>query len=158
MAESTGLRVDESVGQQMAESAGRRAAEKYLLAQAGADGLLDMENVVESAVKVFDTHGVEILKNAGKRDIIVMDELGTMESGAHVFQGEVFRRLERGKPVLGVLKAASTPFLDAIRLRGDVRVIEVTRENRERVVDELCGCFEQMIGQIMDCGNIINRR
>ena len=91
-------------------------------------------------IDAFNATGAEILRDSrahGPGGLIIMDELGFMENEAIVFQEEVFRCLDSETPVLGVLKAVSTPFLDAIRARDDVREIEVTTENREMVFDEL---------------------
>ncbi|MDR1816256.1 MAG: nucleoside-triphosphatase [Clostridiales Family XIII bacterium] len=97
---------------------------------------------------VFDTVGAGILRAAREgaqadTGLILMDELGFMEADALAFQAEVFRCLDAPAPVLGVLKQSLPPgeagfsarsaFLDWIRAREDVRVIVVTRENRDGV-------------------------
>ncbi|MDR0862535.1 MAG: nucleoside-triphosphatase [Oscillospiraceae bacterium] len=83
---------------------------------------------------VFDAFGADIIARAGNRDLIIMDELGRMEEQAERFKAAVFRKLDsREKRVIGVVKQVQTPFLDAVRARPDVRVIEVTRNNRDAI-------------------------
>ena len=91
-------------------------------------------------INAFDKTGVEILRRAlvsAHTRFIIMDELGFMESEAYLFQYEVFRCLDSRIPVLGVLRAASTPFLDAVRMHDNVTVVEVTLENREQVFEKV---------------------
>ena len=74
----------------------------------------------------FEEAGVEILSLSGQADLILMDEVGTMENDAPAFQEKLLGVLDGGIPVLGVLKKKSTPFLRAVISRPDVRVIRVS--------------------------------
>ena len=77
--------------------------------------------------EAFETSGVIALENAlnANVDLIIMDELGFLENEVVLFQQTVFACLDSEIPVVGALKLMSTPFLDAVRSRGDVVVIEV---------------------------------
>ena len=110
--------------------------EKHLIVREGAMRLTSAE---ELAV-VFDGFGCKILDGAGKRGIIVMDELGFLESMALDFQRSVLRHLSGNVPVLGVIKPARTEFLDAIRSHPNVEVLEVTPENRDEILKSLFSC------------------
>jgi nucleoside-triphosphatase len=83
----------------------------------------------------FEEYGVRILKHslAENAGLIIMDELGIFESAAVNFQKQVFAVLESAIPVLGVLKAKPTTFLDEIRDREDVTVVPVSPENRDEL-------------------------
>jgi len=83
---------------------------------------------------VFDEFGTAILNNSGKRDLIVMDELGFMESKANIFQNAVMQHIDGDTLVLGVIKPKRTEFLDGIRNHPNVEVLEVTIDNREDVL------------------------
>jgi len=79
---------------------------------------------------VFDTAGKEILERsmaAGKR-LIIMDELGRCEAEALMFQDKVLEILAADVPVLGVLKKEGNPFLDGIRRRKDVQILDFEQE------------------------------
>ncbi|NLM51887.1 MAG: methyltransferase domain-containing protein [Firmicutes bacterium] len=106
------------------------------------------DNYWVSIPETFDILGVEILQNClkGKPDLIVMDELGFFENDAKLFQKHVFAVLASPIPVLGVLKKKRTPFLDQIRKRSDVKVFEVTRENRDRMYEQIYEEVLQLIG------------
>lgn len=83
--------------------------------------------------ETFETIGVQILQNCLKSnsDLILMDELGHLESQAPLFQELVHRCLSSPIPVLGVIKPRKTPFLDSIRQRADVQVVTITPVNRD---------------------------
>ncbi|MDR2771094.1 MAG: nucleoside-triphosphatase [Clostridiales Family XIII bacterium] len=89
----------------------------------------------EAYAAVFDELGAELLRRAARCDLIVMDELGFMEAEAHIFQAAVFSLLDGARPVLGVVKppAASkkVAFLDRVRAHPNVRLVTLTRENRD---------------------------
>ena len=66
-----------------------------------------------------------------KAELIVMDELGPAEARAEAFQSAVLRVLDGKIPVLGVLQKAESPFLRKAAEHPNVRVLEVTAENRD---------------------------
>ena len=93
----------------------------------------------QGITKAFETRGVEILKNAlhHQSDLILMDELGFFEKEALKFQQKVFELLDGGTKVLGVIKKRSNPFLESIKKRENVMVIEVTLDNRDEILNRL---------------------
>ena len=106
-----------------------QVAERHLVARDYGRRLIPDENMTI----VFDTYAAEILNASGNRDIIVMDELGLLESKSLVFQKAVMRRLAGDIPVLGVIKPAQTEFLNAIRALPNVELREVTVNNRDKM-------------------------
>ena len=88
-------------------------------------------------IGVFDTAGPRILADSRKHDVIIMDELGFLESQSYAFQEAVMKTLDSDVPVLGVIQPRDTMFLNAVRARPDVRLITVTVENRDRILSEL---------------------
>lgn len=87
--------------------------------------------------EVFDTLGVSLLTPSEGADLLIMDELGFLESDSPAFQSAVLSALDDPLPVFGVIKPRSKPFLDAVRAHEKVRVIEVTPETREDILQEL---------------------
>jgi nucleoside-triphosphatase len=67
-------------------------------------------------------------------DLVVIDELGRMELFSVLFQRAVMEALDSVKPVFGTIQVRRNPFLNAVRSRDDVRVIEVTSRNRDALV------------------------
>ena len=74
--------------------------------------------------------------------LVVMDEIGPMETFSEAFCQTVLETLDAGCPLLGTIVQRSTPFSDRIKAREDVEVIEVTPTNRDAMVetifDRLC--------------------
>jgi nucleoside-triphosphatase len=107
--------------------------ERYLVAPDDGDGLKFTENTIAT----FDIHGSNILAASGKREYIIMDELGFLETKSPVFRQAVMRCISGGVPILGVLKSSRTEFLDAIRAHPKVIVREVTAKNRDGILQWL---------------------
>lgn len=82
----------------------------------------------------FDRLGVFALQDAEDADYLVMDELGPHETEAAAFCSRVRELLDGPLPVYGVLQRADSEFLQEIAVREDVRLMEVTRENRNNLL------------------------
>lgn len=70
-------------------------------------------------------------------DVLVMDELGPHEADACAFQQAVMRALDGETPVFGVLQRAESDFLRRVARHPQVRVAEVTVENRDTLAAAL---------------------
>ncbi|WP_088189340.1 nucleoside-triphosphatase [Desulfosporosinus sp. FKA] len=84
----------------------------------------------------FDGYGAQLIRSVradSDSALILMDECGSLESGALVFQQEILAALAGTKPILGVIKLASTGWTDQIREHAKVTLLTVTRENRDRL-------------------------
>ncbi|RXE56677.1 hypothetical protein ABH15_00370 [Methanoculleus taiwanensis] len=68
---------------------------------------------------------------AGEADIIVIDEIGKMEWFSHRFREIVREALDTATPCLATIALKGGREIEALRLRRDVRVVEVTRTNRD---------------------------
>ena len=81
---------------------------------------------------VFDSIGSDILVGSPKNAMLVlMDELGVMESNAVLFKSAVIEVLNGPLCVLGAIKPKQTDFLDTIRSHERSIVFEVTQHNRD---------------------------
>lgn len=81
--------------------------------------------------EVFDTFGVGLLNDTIDSDLIIMDELGTIERESQIFQEKVFDILDGDTCVLGTLKASQDPFLERVGSKENVKVFEVNEDNRD---------------------------
>lgn len=80
----------------------------------------------------FDTYGAELIRTARKHSrLILMDECGSLEKDAVIFQREILESLDGEIPILGVVKLASKGWTDKIRNHPKVTLLEVTKENRD---------------------------
>ena len=77
--------------------------------------------------------GVTALNNAvSESDIVVIDEVGPMELQGKDFQEAVIRAMESQKPVLGIVHwRIKYPLIERIKGRSDVKIYEVTPQNRD---------------------------
>jgi len=78
----------------------------------------------------FDSLGVKILSDTNV-DIIVMDELGFLESSAELFKSKVLTLIDGIIPILGVIKEQYVPWLEQIKYHPKVETISVTQNNRD---------------------------
>jgi nucleoside-triphosphatase len=65
--------------------------------------------------------------------VVVIDEIASMEMSSNVFREAVGAALDGPKSILGSIQMRRYPFLDDIRARPDVELIEVTPENRNEL-------------------------
>ena len=76
--------------------------------------------------ETFDRLGVEILNDSLSASLLLMDEIGFMESKADKFQTKILDILAADTPVLGVIKPKfSNDFLNAIRSHPKVTLLEL---------------------------------
>jgi nucleoside-triphosphatase len=82
--------------------------------------------------------GVEAIRRAidEKVDFIIIDEIGKMELVSKDFQKVVWDALYLGK-VIGTIGLITHPFVAQIYERADLKVVTLTRENREGVFEDL---------------------
>ncbi|NCO27820.1 MAG: hypothetical protein COS15_02145 [Caldiserica bacterium CG02_land_8_20_14_3_00_36_38] len=100
----------------------------------------DEDFLIHPVVEGFENLGVKSLKNAlESKDLVVMDELGFLESEAESFKRTVFEVLKSDRFVLGIIKAERNPFLDEVA--KCVEIVEVTEKNRDNLSQELRRIF-----------------
>jgi nucleoside-triphosphatase len=84
--------------------------------------------------------GVEALRRALQEPsvtVLVVDEIGKMELFSAAFREMVQRTLESPKPLLATVLTGSQPWVNGLKARPDVTVIEVTTENRQAMPDRI---------------------
>lgn len=69
----------------------------------------------------------------GGGQLLVMDEIGFMETCSPQFCRAVLAHLEGNVPVLAAVKDMELPFLDAVRSHPNCTCFFMTRENREEL-------------------------
>ena len=81
--------------------------------------------------KAFDTLGTGILLDSAGADLIIMDELGFLESGAGLFKKTVLETIAGGVQALGVLRLGDVPWHEAIKNDSRVSIYEVNEKTRD---------------------------
>ncbi len=93
-------------------------------------------------ISAIEKVGITAIREGIKRaKIIIIDEIGRMEMYSALFRKEVKNVLDCPLPVLGVIQMKRNSFLDSIRNRGDVTVIQVTPDNRDALPKRLFDIF-----------------
>ena len=86
----------------------------------------------------FNTLGVRYIQCARPDGIIVMDELGFLETGAEAFTAAVLAALAGDIPVIAAVKSrGDVPFLNAVRAAPKGEVFTITPENRDELFERL---------------------
>jgi nucleoside-triphosphatase len=83
--------------------------------------------------------GVSAIQQAvEKADLIVIDEIGKMELFSSEFVVAVREAFDSSKPVLGTIgKNVQHPFVDEVKKRDDVEILNLTRSNRDEVYQKV---------------------
>jgi len=89
------------------------------------------------SIDVFEQEGVRILNESKEADLIIMDELGFLESNAQIFKQAVLDIIAGDIPVFGVLRLGDVPWHLAIKRNPSVTLYDVNKENRDALPQKL---------------------
>lgn len=82
--------------------------------------------------------GVAAVRKAlEKCQVVVIDEIGPMELFSHAFKQVVLEALSSPMFMLATIMARPHPFADHIKKAEGVKLVEVTRQNREVLVERV---------------------
>lgn len=70
-------------------------------------------------------------------DLYVIDEIGKMELFSEKFRKKLMELLSRPSNLLATIAKKGDGFLDEIKKRSDVELIEVTKQDRDRLPGEI---------------------
>lgn len=90
-----------------------------------------------AAAEVFDRFAPKLRKPAPAGGIVLLDELGFMESQAEAFCAAVLELLDGDVPVLAAVKNKDTPFLEAVRNHPKAKCFYITEENRDALLPQV---------------------
>lgn len=94
-------------------------------------------------LEALERLGVARIRRAVARGaLVVVDEIGPMEVLSAAFRRAVLEALASDSPVLGTIVWRSTPFTDRIKAMPGVTVLEITRQNREDLVERVLALLE----------------
>ena len=89
------------------------------------------------SIEIIDRLVVPSLKIADPGGIIIVDEIGKMECLSASFRSAVSNILDSPGLVLGSISQRGGPFIQSIREREDVLLIDITPANRDLLVDSI---------------------
>ncbi len=94
-------------------------------------------------VETLNEIGVEAVYRALEtKEIVVIDEIGRMELFSDKFREAVTAALDSPQRLLGVIHRGQLPFLDTIRSRPDVLILEVNGQNNQQVAERIVSLVE----------------
>lgn len=87
-------------------------------------------------LKTFDAIGVQaVIRALREADLIVIDEIGTMELYSPRFQTILFKVLEGPRPCLATILERAHPVADRIKADREARLHRLTRANAQEIAD-----------------------
>ena len=90
--------------------------------------------------------GVQAIEYAMEKNwLVVIDEIGPMENYSSRFRQAVLSALNGGSPVLGTIVKRRNRFGDEVKRIKQVRVIEVTHDNRDDLVEPILAIISSRI-------------
>lgn len=90
----------------------------------------------KSNPEVFNTVGLSFL-NPEPNQLILMDEIGFMESMSDAFCEKILSLLDGSIPILAAVKTKDTPFLEKIRSHKNASLYLITEDNRDVLYQEI---------------------
>ena len=88
-------------------------------------------------VAAIDAAVDSALAPEGGANVFLVDEIGKMECLSDLFLEAVRRLLETPVPFLATVARRGSGLIAEVKERGDIELLEVTRENRDRLPREL---------------------
>lgn len=85
----------------------------------------------------FDRYAPRILAPVKAGSVMIMDELGYLESSSELFCRAVLERLGGRGPVIAAVKDRDTAFLSSVRSHPGCRCFFITEENRDALYEEV---------------------
>lgn len=88
--------------------------------------------------ETFDRYAQTLREVPETPEVILMDEIGFMESLSEEFQSAILSHLEGDRLVIAAVKHKDTPFLQQVRSHPNCRCFTITPENRDALKEEVC--------------------
>lgn len=108
---------------------------------------------------VLERLGVPALHRALQRGrVAIIDEIGPLEVACEPLREAILACLDGEPPVLGCLARTDDPFLTELAERKDTLVVEVTRENRDTLLDRIFSGLELPRESIAETQRNIERK
>ncbi len=101
----------------------------------------------EAKSAAFDRFAAKMLAQPASGGIIIMDELGFMESSAEAFCAAVMSLLDGSVPVIAAVKTKDAPFLNAVRAHPACKCFYITEGNRDEIYAEVLDFVRRRTGE-----------
>jgi nucleoside-triphosphatase THEP1 len=81
-----------------------------------------------------------------RAELYVIDEIGKMELLSHKFRNKVIDLLAGPSNFLGTIAKKGKGFIEQIKSRNDIELIEITRQNRDHLPDQIAKRIKEYLG------------
>lgn len=95
-------------------------------------------------LEAFDRNAF-LIESAGPDGLLVMDEIGPMESRAPRFRAAVLAAMEREAPILASVRDIEIPFLETVRAHPNARCFYLTCENGEALFSQVLAHLQKQL-------------
>ncbi len=95
-------------------------------------------------LEALESVGLPALEIADAK-LLVIDEIGKMELLSQRFQEAVARALDGATPLLASIMISRHPFADTVKSRDDIRLINLTPENRDSALYEVVTALRELL-------------
>jgi len=85
----------------------------------------------------FECFLEEISLEEKEPNLVIIDEIGKMECFSTLFRELVLSLLASKRPVIATIAKRGIPFMEMIKMRPDVKLIEITMQSRNSIRDDL---------------------
>lgn len=89
----------------------------------------------------FEKIAIPSISPANNEEILIIDEIGKMECYSSLFRGTLLKILGAPNRVMATIALKGPPFIEDIKKRDDITLIQITRENRDALVNSLLNLF-----------------
>jgi len=90
-------------------------------------------------IEDIDNIAIPSIMPRGKDVIVVIDEIGKMECFSLLFRDALMRVLPLQNWIIGSIAQKGDPFIQKIKERDDVRLIYISGQNRNMLVEKIIG-------------------
>ena len=101
--------------------------------------------LLEVHPEVFDRFAPHLRQPVPEGHLVLLDELGVMESSSPAFREAVLTLLDGGTPIIAAVKHKDTPFLNAVRSHPNCRCFQITEENRDVLFGEVLAFMKDQL-------------
>ena len=117
----------------------------------GREGILAHQNIVSQFhvgkygvnIEDIDSLAVSAIIPAQRKQVIVIDEIGKMECFSDLFKKTLIQVLDSPNCVIGSIALKGDSFIQGIKNRDDVKLISITPEARDSLVEEILGSIKK---------------
>lgn len=113
------------------------AGQDAIVARREAEGPVRVGEYAVDLAALDEVAATAVRRAVARKRIVVIDGIDLLALASAALRAAIFEALDAPQPLLGVISREEHPDLEAIRGRPDTLVLEVTRANRDQLLDRI---------------------